>query len=83
MELERTNRTSCLSVRVLHFVIFRMLRTEINSNNNPFRVLLIFTYFLVEQISDSLQYVFENLNCLILSIQKFRTLTVFQHLSIN
>ena len=42
-----------------------------------------FTYFLVEQISDSLQYASKDLNCLILSIQKFRMLTVFLNLSLN
>ena len=42
-----------------------------------------FTYFLLEQISDSLQYVSKDPNCLILSIQKFRMLTVFLNWSLN
>ena len=36
-----------------------------------------FTPFLAEQIHDSSQYASKDLNCLILSIQKFRLLTVF------
>ena len=42
-----------------------------------------FTYFPVERISDSLQYVFKDLNCLIPLIQKFRMLRVFLCLNQN
>ena len=63
------NETFLLTNQIHHYIIL----------DTP----MPFTHFLVEQISDSLQYAFVDPNCLILSIQKFRMLTVFLNLSLN
>ena len=62
-----------------------LLTNQIHHYNTrkSFYLLLYFTYFLVQQISDSSQYASKDPNCWIISIQKFRMLTVFLNLSLN